>query len=86
MHHSLTLILYRPKAAAGEELAKAQPFARSESTAAQVVKRRQAQAELEMVPCTFHPTLDPHSLALVAARVSHSRFMVPYGDHMMLYD
>ncbi len=50
-------------------LAKQQPFARSASTAAEVVKRRQALAELEMVPCTFHPALDPHSLALVAAKV-----------------
>ncbi len=62
-------LLCRPKAAAGQELAKQQPFARSASTAAEVVKRRQALAELEMVPCTFHPALDPHSLALVAAKV-----------------
>ncbi|KAA6426822.1 MAG: hypothetical protein FRX49_03147 [Trebouxia sp. A1-2] len=59
-----------PKAAAGQELTKQQPFARSASTAAEVVKRRQALAELEMVPCTFHPALDPHSLALVAAKAA----------------
>lgn len=38
-----------------------------------MVKRRQALAELEMVPCTFHPLLDPHSLTLVAAKVSATR-------------
>ncbi len=70
-------LLCRPKAAAGQELAKQQPFARSASTAAEVVKRRQALAELEMVPCTFHPALDPHSLALVAAKVKscHTTFL-----------
>lgn len=47
-----------------------QPFARSESTAAHVVERRKALAELELLPCTFSPALDPHSLALVAAKVS----------------
>ncbi|KAL3162782.1 hypothetical protein ABBQ38_008600 [Trebouxia sp. C0009 RCD-2024] len=45
-----------------------QPFARSESTAAHVVERRKALAELELLPCTFSPALDPHSLALVAAK------------------
>ena len=47
-----------------------QPFARSASTAKQLVKQRQALAEQEMAPCTFHPCLDPHSLALVAQMVS----------------
>lgn len=59
----------RPKAIF-QELTKQQPFARSVSTAAEMVKRRQALADLEMVPCTFHPALDPHSLALVATMVS----------------
>lgn len=63
-------LLSRLKGTAGQELAKQQPFARSASTAAEMVKRRQALAELEMVPCTFHPLLDPHSLTLVAAKVS----------------
>lgn len=35
-----------------------------------MVKQRKALAELEMLPCTFQPALDPHSLALVAAKVS----------------
>ncbi|DBA87465.1 TPA: hypothetical protein ACH3X1_004504 [Trebouxia sp. C0004] len=68
---SQKLHLTRPKAGAGWELAKQQPFARSASTAAEVVKRRQALAELEMAPCTFHPALDTHSLALVAAKAAH---------------
>ena len=38
------------------------------------MKRRQALAELEMAPCTFHPALDPHSRALVTAMVSLHTF------------
>ena len=52
------------------ELGKQQPFARSESTAAHVVEHRKALAELELLPCTFSPALDPHSLAIIAAKVS----------------
>ena len=61
----------------GSELGKQQPFARSESTAADVLKRRQALAELEMLPCTFHPALDPHSLAIVAAKVKTVLLSLP---------
>lgn len=63
------LVVYRHKPHTSE-LGKQQPFGRSESTAANVMERRQALAELEMLPCTFSPALDPHSLALVAAQVS----------------
>ncbi len=61
------MVLHRQRSS---RLGKQQPFGRSESTAANVLERRQALAELEMLPCTFSPALDPHSLALVAAKVS----------------
>lgn len=50
-----------------------QPFAASSLTARQVQKLRQAQQDAEIAPCTFRPSLDPHSLALVARLVSQLR-------------
>ena len=67
-------LLCRPRSRA-LSYSSSQPFGCSSLTARQVQKQRQAQAEQEMAPCTFHPSLDPHSLALVAKLVRH----VAYG-------